>query len=56
LEEAVYSNRKDNTEAYISSMVKAYMLDGNVDYALQFFKTAFDSRKANHLQQEETLV
>jgi uncharacterized glyoxalase superfamily protein PhnB len=32
------------------------MLDGNVDYALQFFKTAFDARKANHLRQQETLV
>jgi hypothetical protein len=37
VEEAVFNNINDNSEAYISSMVKAYMLDGNTDYALQFF-------------------
>ena len=37
IEEAVFNNNNDNSEAYISSMVKAFMLDGNVEHALQFF-------------------
>lgn len=37
VDKAVFQNVDKDSAAYVSSMVKAYMKDGNVDHALAFF-------------------
>jgi hypothetical protein len=60
VENAVFQNNTGSAEgesaAYLTSMTKAYMKDGNMDHALSFFEGGFQKRVKQRKAQEEFLV
>ena len=57
LEKAVFSEHSNKASpAYLTSMTKAYLLDGNIDFALKFFEQGIQTRRQQKSDQEEFLV
>jgi len=56
LEKAVFSAKDDKSLAYLTSMTKAYLKDGSVDYALQFFHDGIEKRKAAKASHSDLLL
>ena len=60
LEKAVFHNNQGEGEsessAYLTSMTKAFMKDGNIDHALKFFEDGFQKRVKQRMAQDEFLV
>jgi len=57
LERAVFEDKDSaDSAAYLLSMTKAYLKDGNVDHALKFFEEGIQSRREIRQDQDDMLV
>lgn len=56
VDKAVFQGGDKDSSAYLSSMVKAFMKDGNVDHALQFFEEQIKHRRNLKAKEEEQLL